>query len=79
MIYERIMSGEKLRVRLPGSKKPFSVQRLLLMGESHYVTEQSEWVRFGNVGGVVINGRIREKMHQVDMRDWCGMLREVEL
>ena len=59
-IYERIFAGEKLTVRLtnplcPLQREPFTVARLLTMGENYYVTESLEWSQFGMVNSITIN------------------------
>jgi hypothetical protein len=81
-LYERIMNGEKLRVKLRKPMKgcrfmPFTVQRLLLIGPAHYVHEGSEWARYAKVGGILLNGRIKESMEEQEMQEWLEGVIEV--
>ena len=78
-IYQRIVAGEKLIVRLKNplvgmQQKPFSVVRLLTMGENYSVAESSEWARFASVRGIIINGRQKHRMDQEEMQTWCSKL-----
>jgi hypothetical protein len=81
-IYTRIRGGETLEVQFKVQREGqyaglFEVGPLWMIG-SYYVTEQSEWKRFAQVGGVVINGRRRVQMECSEMQSWCDELEDLK-
>jgi hypothetical protein len=80
-IYERIMNGETIRVKLKEPtgkqrKKPFTVYPLHLMSDTQYVTKSSVWFKFSHVEGIRI-GTKRTVMTVDEMIWWCDQVEEV--
>jgi hypothetical protein len=84
-IYDRLRNGEVLRVQFkdqspssPYKKGPFTVQRLLVFGD-YWTPEGSEWASLARVGGIRINRRLKERMSDCDIREWCELVQEVTM